>query len=69
MLDRTINEFEINAALLVMGLALPVTPEAITHQYRVLAMRSHPDRNPHDPDATRRFQEINGAMDARATPS
>jgi DnaJ domain len=54
---------EIDAALQFMELALPVSPEAITRQYRLLAMRWHPDRNPRDPESTRRFQELGGAME------
>jgi hypothetical protein len=54
---------EINAALRLMKLRLPVSPEAITHQYRALAMRWHPDRNPQDPESTRRFQDLGAAME------
>lgn len=54
---------DVLAALKLMELALPVSPEAITRQYRVLAMRWHPDRNPRDPQATRRFQELGAAME------
>jgi hypothetical protein len=46
-----------------MELALPVTPGTITHQYRALAMRWHPDLNPRDPDATRKLQNLNAAME------
>jgi hypothetical protein len=54
---------EINAALRVMELTLPVSPEVITRQYRALAMRWHPDRNPQDPESTRRFQGLGAAME------
>ncbi len=46
-----------------MELELPVAPEDITRQYRRLAMRWHPDRNPDDTEATRRFQELAAAME------
>jgi len=46
-----------------MELELPVTPENITRQYRALAMRWHPDRNPKDPSATKKFQELGAAME------
>ena len=46
-----------------MELRFPVSPGAITHQYRALAMRWHPDRNPQDPNATRHFQELCAAME------
>src|ERR1035437_9778503 len=54
---------EINAALRLMALTLPVSPEAITRQYRSLAMRWHPDRNQQDSEATRRFQDLGAAME------
>lgn len=54
---------DVLAALKLMELTLPVSPEAITRQYKALAMRWHPDRNPRDPQATRRFQELGGAME------
>jgi hypothetical protein len=54
---------DVLAALKLMELTLPVSPEAITRQYRVLAMRWHPDRNPKDPEATRRFQKLGAAME------
>ncbi len=61
--DRVGTTAEVNAALQLMELGLPVSPEAITHQYRALAMRWHPDRNPQDPDATRKFQNLCAAME------
>jgi hypothetical protein len=54
---------EISAALRLMELALPVSPEAIIGQYRALAMRWHPDRNPRNPESTRRFQDLGAAME------
>jgi len=61
--DRVGTSAEVNAALQLMELALPVTPGTITHQYRALAMRWHPDLNPRDPDATRKLQNLNAAME------
>jgi len=61
--ERVGTSAEINAALQLMELGLPVSPEAITRQYRALAMRSHPDRNPQDPDATKKLQNLNAAME------
>ncbi|WP_291980605.1 J domain-containing protein [Luteitalea sp.] len=60
--ERTGTSVEVEAALSLMELELPVTPDAIVRQYRALAMRWHPDRNPHDPTATARFRELHGAM-------
>lgn len=54
---------EVDAALELMGLKLPMTPDDITKQYRTLAMRWHPDRNPADREATARFQELGAAME------
>lgn len=54
---------EIDAALRFMELSLPVDPDSITRRYRALAMRWHPDRNPNDPGATQKFQELNAAME------
>ena len=54
---------DVLAALSLMELKLPVSPEAITRQYKALAMRWHPDRNPKDPQATQRFQELGAAME------
>ncbi len=54
---------EILSALRLMELSLPVSPETITRQYRALAMRWHPDRNPDNPEATRKFQDLSAAME------
>ena len=54
---------EVIAALRLMELALPISPEAITRQYKTLAMRWHPDHNPNDPESTRKFQELGAAME------
>ncbi len=61
--DRAGTSAEVEAALLLMELELPVAPEDIRRQYRQLALRWHPDRNPGDTDATRRFQELGAAME------
>jgi len=49
-------------ALRTLELAMPVSQEEITQQYRRQAARWHPDRNPRDPQATVRMQKINGAI-------
>lgn len=54
---------EIQNAFNVMELRLPILPEDVVQQYRKLAMRWHPDRNPGDPTATARFQELANAME------
>jgi hypothetical protein len=54
---------EVRAAINLMELRLPISPEDIVRQYRTLAMRWHPDRNPHDADATSKFQALGSAME------
>ncbi len=61
--ERAGASADVMAALRLIELELPVTPEAITRQYRALAMRWHPDRNPKDPSATKKFQELGAAME------
>ena len=61
--ERLGTSRDVETALQLMELELPVAPADITRQYRRLAMRWHPDRNPNDPDATRRFQELAAAME------
>jgi hypothetical protein len=61
--ERSGTSTDVAAALQLMELELPVTPGDITRQYRTLAMRWHPDRNPGDPKATTRFQELGAAME------
>lgn len=61
--ERMGTSAEVEAALQLMHLELPVSPEEITKQYRALAMQWHPDRNPNDPKATARFQEVGAAME------
>ncbi len=60
--ERTGSGTEVEAALKTLGLTLPVNPEEIKRQFRVLALLHHPDRNPGDSIAHRRMQEINEAF-------
>lgn len=57
------TDVEISEALHLMELELPVSPEDVTQQYRRLAMRWHPDRNPGDASATARFQALRRAFE------
>lgn len=61
--DRVGTSSQVEAALRLMQLELPVTPDDLTRQYRALAMRWHPDRNPGDPGSTVRFQNLGAAME------
>jgi len=54
---------EVQNALGLMELRLPISPEDAVQQYRKLAMRWHPDRNPNDPSATSKFQALGNAME------
>jgi curved DNA-binding protein CbpA len=44
-----------------LGIDPQATPDEIRRAYRKLALEWHPDRNPGNPDATKRFQEISEA--------
>ena len=61
--DRVGTSTEVDAALSFMNLSYPISPDLVTQQYRRLAMQWHPDRNPGDPEAVRRMQHLNAAMD------
>lgn len=45
----------------VLGVARNASPEEIKVAYRRLALQSHPDRNPGDPEAEERFKRISEA--------
>lgn len=61
--SRAGTSAEALSALEVMGMTLPVTPKEITRRYRKLALEWHPDRNPENPDAKVRMQQLNAAVD------
>lgn len=46
-----------------MELTLPVSPEVVTGQHKALVMRWHPDRNPGNPESTRKVQDLGDAME------
>ena len=53
---------EVEQALGLLRLHLPVTPKEIKRQYRALAMTHHPDRNPNNPGAGEKMKELNRAF-------
>jgi hypothetical protein len=54
---------EIDEALRLFGLSLPISPTDIKRKYRSLAQTHHPDRNPDDPRATEKMKVINSAFE------
>ena len=47
-----------------LGLTSDASDEDAKKAYRKLSMKYHPDKNPDNPDATRKFQDINTAYSA-----
>ena len=54
---------EVEEALHLLGLCLPVSPAEIKRKYRLLAMAHHPDHNPGNPGATKKMQALNRAFE------
>lgn len=52
---------DIDAALALMGLTLPLDPQTLKQRYRFLAKRWHPDLNPGDPVAGEKMKELTTA--------
>ncbi|MCB9762299.1 MAG: molecular chaperone DnaJ [Alphaproteobacteria bacterium] len=52
----------------ILGVKRSATPEEIKKAFRGLALRYHPDRNPDDLDAERRFREIVEAYECLSDP-
>jgi len=53
-----------DAVLRVLGVARGADEATVKRAYRELAARHHPDRNPGDPEAAARFDEVNRAYAA-----
>jgi len=54
---------EVDDALRLFGLSLPVSPVDIKRKYRALALAHHPDRNAGDPTATEKMTALNSAFE------
>jgi curved DNA-binding protein len=52
----------------VLGLSKSAGTDEIKKAYRKLARKFHPDLNPDDPEAQRRFQEVNEAHEVLSDP-
>ena len=52
----------------VLGVEPSATPQDIKNAYRKLARKFHPDLNPNDKDAKKKFQEINEANEVLSDP-
>ena len=55
---------EVEHALEVMGLSLPIDPDKVKHRYRSLAKEWHPDLNPNMDQAEEKMKELNLAAEA-----
>ena len=53
----------------VLGVGASATPEEIKSAYRRLALATHPDRHPDDPDAEGRFRAISSAYAVLSDPA
>ena len=52
----------------LLGIDKTATPKEIKNAYRKLARKFHPDLNPNDKDAKRKFQQINEANEVLSDP-
>lgn len=52
----------------ILGLTRSATQDEIKRKYRELAKRYHPDRNPNDKNAERKFKEVQAAYEVLGDP-
>lgn len=61
--DRSGTSADVDAALALMSLSMPLTPADLKTRYRQLAKEWHPDLNPHEPAAPQRMRALNDACE------
>ena len=61
--ERTSVSQQIEEALNIFELSLPITAKGIHNQYRALAKKYHPDRNNNSQDSHQKMQNINDAFE------
>ncbi len=54
---------EVDSALALMGLSLPIAPETLKQRYRELAKQWHPDLNPRDYEASEKMKALTAAAE------
>ncbi len=52
----------------ILGVACDADPEEIKKAFRLLALKTHPDRNPNDPNAAKRFRDAAEAWEVLRDP-
>ena len=52
----------------ILGVSRSAQTNQIKKAYRKLAKEKHPDRNPDDPDANEKFQDLGAAYEALSDP-
>ncbi|KAF9051567.1 DnaJ domain-containing protein [Panaeolus papilionaceus] len=64
----TTNEEEEQNPYELLGVKLEATDQEIKTAYRQRSLKVHPDRNPNNPDAARKFHELNQAYELLLDP-
>lgn len=59
----------LNEAYKVLGVSSEASEDEVKKAYKKLALRTHPDKNPHDPDASKKFLKISEAYKRITDPN